>query len=119
MTDNKLLETINETNEFLKKITWNYLDNNLLKEDIEVLKLRYDVKHRFLTAAHTWFFASIPLAYTFYDKSSFLFWYFVLVVIISLIQIYFLNVETNKLLVTIEYKLKNETKLKKILYALF
>ncbi len=108
MKINNLRETIKDTVIFLNKITWNYLDNNLLKEDIEILKLRYETKHKFLAAANTWFFASIPLAYTFYWKSNFLFWYFIITTIISIIQIIILNKEATKLLIAIEYKIKNK-----------
>ncbi len=111
MKTNNLTETTRDTINFLNKLTWNYLDNNILTEDIDILKLRYETKHRFLSAANTWFFASIPLAYNFYGKSNFLFGYFVFTTIISIVQMIILNREANKLLFAIEYKIKNKKKL--------
>ena len=86
------------------------IDENLYKEDIEIIRLEYDRAGKMLDGSNTSFLGSVALAVAIYSNSKCWFRFFVIMSIWSLIWAYYWNVKMNKTLNTLRKRLKEQSK---------
>lgn len=110
----KIIKALNDTTAEIHRFGMKYwthsdsIDEELLKEEKEIIQLHYDKASKMMTVWSATFIWSTALMVAFTGKSLFWFLFFLLTALISLPWTWYRNVRMNKCFNTVVKKIKKE-----------